>query len=1316
MALSWRNPHLSIALLLIAGLAVGAPAPAAESAPVTALEIGLPLLHNFTLKDYGASAQNWAIVQDPRGLIYAGNNLGVLEFDGVRWRIIEVANGTVVRSLATDAAGRVYVGAYGELGVLEPDAMGQTRYVSWMGRIPAGDRGFGQVLQTLATERGIIFSTSSVIFRVGPQVQVWKPRTAFDRVLKAGERLFVREQGRGLMELKGNEWQLLPGGERFADEIVSELLPGVGTGSFLVGTRAQGLFLFDGTSFRPFPTAIDASLKRDLLRSAARLVDGSLALATTQNGLYLLDAQGRFRTHLTTDNGLQNATVTAILQDREGGLWMTLSKGIARVELGALTAFTKGNGLDSTVISMLRHRGTLYVGTNSGLSHLEVESGGNARFVSVPEIKSQTWAFLDAGPALLVANAAGVYEFQNGLPKLVRPSTGTAMALYRSKRDPLRVFVGLQNGLGSMRWEEGRWVDEGMVPGITEGIRSLFETADGRLWGGTYATGIIRLSFPAGSPTQGPKIERFGTAQGLPDLRANEVFSLDGQPLFATHRGLYRFAEDTGRFEPDPRFTRLFPAEPRRVEFPKQDRRGWVWMASTDVSRRYQEVGAAVPDPDGSYHWESQQLGGLREAPSWSIYCDENDVTWFSGPEGLFRYDPQVPRPHSPPFRSMVRKVTGPKDRLFFGGAGPGGAPTLKYEDNSLRFEYAAPSFDGLEANLFQVFLEGEDRTWTPWSAETYRDYRNLGEGSYKFRVRARNSYGAVSEEGSFFFTIQPPWYRTWWAYGGYLLLAGAAVEGLFFWRMRALRRKTRLLEADIAERKRIQTALQESEKRFRLAFMTSPDAFYWSTMEDGRLLEVNQGFESVFGYTRAEVIGRTSLELGLYDNPADRERMLSELKTMGRVREMELRGRKKGGAAITITLSVGLVQSGDNHFILGVIRDITEKRILEEKFLHAQRLESVGMLAAGIAHDLNNVLAPIMMAAPMLRAHLSNPRDLKLLDTIEQSTGRGAGLVKQILGFVRTTSGDFQPTQVKHLVRDVISVIEDTFPKSIQLDHQVPTDLWPVAGNASQIHQVLLNLCVNARDAMPQGGRLHLVAANRRLDAAEAAAIPDAQPGDWLMLEVSDTGTGIPPEVLEKIWTPFFTTKGIGKGTGLGLSTVRSIVHGHHGFIVLDTEVGRGSTFRVFLPAAASEAPAATEASPTGATGGRNEIILVVDDNPAIRDTIGAIIEESGYRAVYSADGVEALAQFAAQRDAISLVITDVDMPRLGGVGLAQALLKMRPDIRILALSGQSNSSDGALEIPEIQKLAHAYLPKPFKPEELLGAIRRLLQPTADH
>ncbi len=476
-----------------------------------------------------------------------------------------------------------------------------------------------------------------------------------------------------------------------------------------------------------------------------------------------------------------------------------------------------------------------------------------------------------------------------------------------------------------------------------------------------------------------------------------------------------------------------------------------------------------------------------------------------------------------------------------------------------------------------------------------------------------------------------------------------------------------------------------------------------------------NLGTEEIFGWTRAEALGRSPEQLLGIDDAS----LFSTLRTLV-VRDGfwngELRSKTRDGRKITVDCRTTLVrdEAGRPRARLSFLADVTAKKLLEEKFLHVQRLENIGMLAAGIAHDLNNVLSPIMFAAPLLRDSLTNASDLKILDSIEQCAARGAGLVKQILGFAQSSAGEFEPTQVKYLLRDIISVVDETFPKSIQLKQQIPHDLWFVNGNPTQIHQVLLNLCVNARDAMPRGGTLTIQASNLRIDAAKVGSIPGARAGAWVLLEVADTGTGISPEVRQHIWEPFFTTKGTGKGTGLGLSTVRGIVASHQGFVELLTEVGRGTTFRVFLPAFEREPVLETSALQPKVPDGHGELILLVDDDALIRDIMANILRNHGYRIVSCINGVEAISFFGAHAGEISVVVTDFDMPLLGGLELTREFLKIRPDVRLLVMSGLSRTNDAGSGLQAVQGLAHAFLLKPFKTKDLLDTLNHLLNPPA--
>jgi PAS domain S-box-containing protein len=477
-----------------------------------------------------------------------------------------------------------------------------------------------------------------------------------------------------------------------------------------------------------------------------------------------------------------------------------------------------------------------------------------------------------------------------------------------------------------------------------------------------------------------------------------------------------------------------------------------------------------------------------------------------------------------------------------------------------------------------------------------------------------------------------------------------------------------------------------------------------------GHITFWNQGAERITGWSQAEVVGRDLQDVFGAEAHTEIEAARKALETEDAWRG-EYQFHDNAGRLLVIDISATLIRddTGRPTARLSIGTDVTAKRLLEERFLRAQRMESIGMLAAGIAHDLNNVLAPIMMVAPVLREHATAPGNLRMLEILEASASRGAGLVRQILAFAQGTGGTPKLIQVKHLLQDITKVVSETFPKNISFEQSVPNDLWPINANATQIHQVLLNLCVNARDAMPAGGRLILRAENCLLDEVSVRAIPDAQPGTWLVLHVEDTGSGIPPEVLAHIWEPFFTTKEADKGTGLGLSTVRGIVEAHKGFLSLTTAAGVGTTIRVYLPAAevTTDGVAGVTVHPF-ATRGSGELVLVVDDEVQIRDVTAATLAHFGYRVLVAADGVEALALFAARSSEISVVVTDLSMPKLDGAAVAGVVQRLNPKAKVLLVSGLASGDRNA----DAKGFDGPVLLKPFKAETLLAAVHQLLQP----
>jgi PAS domain S-box-containing protein len=540
----------------------------------------------------------------------------------------------------------------------------------------------------------------------------------------------------------------------------------------------------------------------------------------------------------------------------------------------------------------------------------------------------------------------------------------------------------------------------------------------------------------------------------------------------------------------------------------------------------------------------------------------------------------------------------------------------------------------------------------------------------------------------------------------------------------------------DITARKAAELALRESEQWLKAFFEQAAVGVVQSDVKTGRFLRANQRFCDIVGYTRDEI---TRLAFTDITHPQDLETNLENVTRMraGSIREFvqEKRYVRKDGAAVLAEIavsSIGPAGAPPVSFV-AFVQDVTERRLAREQMLRAQRLDNLGLLAAGIAHDFNNALAPIAMAGPLLRQQLGGglshrtgdePGDEfhalrkpeisaateRLLAIVEKCADRGAGLVRQLLTFARGANGERQLLQARHLLRELGDLAEVTFPKSIRVKFVLPGELWPIHANATQIHQVLLNLCVNARDAMPEGGDLTLTATDSTLDEAAAAAIPGARPGDFLAVEVRDTGTGIPPGVLTRIWEPFFTTKGEGKGTGLGLSTVRGIVHQHDGFATVQTRVGQGTVFTVYLPAApnASRGPGGAAAAPPAR--GRDELILVVDDEEGVRLLAAEILNGYGYRTVTACDGADAIAVFAPRAAEVRLVLTDLQMPLLGGAALALALRRLRPDLRIIAMSGTESRNSHARH----REFASAYIAKPFQAPMLLLLVRATLDAPA--
>lgn len=508
----------------------------------------------------------------------------------------------------------------------------------------------------------------------------------------------------------------------------------------------------------------------------------------------------------------------------------------------------------------------------------------------------------------------------------------------------------------------------------------------------------------------------------------------------------------------------------------------------------------------------------------------------------------------------------------------------------------------------------------------------------------------------------------------------------------------------DITERKQAEQKIHEQAALLDI----TTDAILVRDL-DNQVQFWSKGAERVYGWKAEEAIGKNANQL-LYrlDTSSQLETNQESLTEYGSW-QGELYQVTKEGKEIIVASRWTLMRDADGQpiSILIVNTDITEKKQLEAQFLRAQRMESIGTLASGIAHDLNNALTPIMMTVQLLQMKLLDEQSQEWLEILETNVKRGADLVKQVLSFSRGIEGKRTNLKVGDLILEIERITRQTFSKAIEIRTDLPEqNLWTVSGNATQLHQVLMNLCVNARDAMPEGGILEISAKNQWIDTHYARMNLEAKVGPYLVIIVSDTGIGISREILDRIFEPFFTTKELGKGTGLGLASVLGIIRSHGGFVNVYSEVGKGTQFQVYLPVTANEAdflPTEHHESLTG----HGEVILVVDDEDAIREITKNSLEAHGYNVLVASDGIEAIALYTQHKNEISVVLVDMMMPSMDGPTAIRVLQKINPQVKIIAVSGLV-SNHKMLEL--VGNSVKTFLPKPYTSTELLKNLHVVL------
>lgn len=812
-------------------------APLLYGQSVAQLETGLPFLRNFSPKEYDFYPQNWAIAQDSRGIMFIANTAGLLEYDGATWRQHELFENLTIVSLAIDHQGTIFLGGRGEFGYLQPDSNGHLIYISLTNYLPENIENYKIVWETCATSHGVYFRTGRYIFRWnGSKIKTWESNTSFWYLAAVRDTIFVLEKGVGLQTLTNDSLKLISGGKRFANTKINVILPFGDKSKTLLGTRTEGIYVYNGRKVQRFKTDADTFFNKNRLYHGTRLSgpETMWALATTRGGLVVLDGHGRMRLQLDKSQGLPDNKIHFVFEDRQGALWLSLNNGISRVEVSSpFSIFDQRLGIEGTPHTVTRHRGTLFVGTNRGLFHLSEPAGisGTGRsqgssllrlFKPVAGISEQVWSLHSTNDLLIVGAARGIYSVKgNRSVVIAKLPVATYCFLQPDEQD--LIFAGARDGLAVLELRSDGWHMTGKIDNISEEIRTIVSNKDGSLWLGTSFQGLLRVKINEQFPLKST-VQKYGKEHGLPGGMAY-VYGIDGQMKIGTYHGLYSFNQSLNKFMPDSTLGALLADSTVTINRLTQARNGNIWaMAGPEKSKLHRGI-----FEKGKYLWEKTPFQRLVDVKSlMDIFPEETGYVWLVGrDEKIYRFDSHFTSDFSKDFPAYVRKIsTIPSDSLIWGGSTLSAdsnlviAKTLPFKDNSLRFEYAATSYDGTSANRYQIKLEGYDQNYLPWTSETKKDYTGLPAGEYMFRVKARNIYGHESSEGSLSIVILSPWYQSWWAYFLCAVLSVTIVVLIIKVRVRRLEQKTKQLENLVAERTSV--IREQAEKLQELANMKS--------------------------------------------------------------------------------------------------------------------------------------------------------------------------------------------------------------------------------------------------------------------------------------------------------------------------------------------------------------------------------------------------------------------------------------------------------------------------------------------------------------
>lgn len=1207
---------------------------------------GLVISEYFSPADYNAGPQNWAVVQDERGIMYFGNSDCILEYDGVSWRKIHVTNQSNVRSLAKDSNNNIFVGAYNELGVLTPDKHGQLHYKSLTHLIDPKHLEFGDVWNTYCIDDEVFFLTENYLFRLKNQkIDFWKKTDErFYLSFKVNDQLYVHEIGKGLLTFKDNSLKLIEKGNFFADKRIHSITP-IGD-NFLIGTRVSGLFLYKQSSTKAKISSISQLSEKgkslnnyfikNTLYHGIKINKQLFALAAINGTVLTVDTNLNVVDIISSESTGIISPTHYLYFDNDQSLWLALANGINRVDIfSPFRYWTDELGAAGTLTDVASLDEYTYIATGSGIYYLKDEGNRHdfsvSRFSPVKGTFEQSWGFLyffiphihlknndedlfeklnklycptSDQSLLLIATSRGLYEIKKDYSKKIS-NYQMVLKLHQYSKDPSCLFLSLRKGVGILKYANGQWEDMGKPFGINEQVRDINEDTLGNLWVSASYKGLYQIKNPLSKNNKPHQIILHDTNKGLPSIKSISIFRHEKELFFISGNNYYKYDNQRDTF---------LVAEN-------------IYQSSED-----EETEESSSDTLSIYKLYDKIISNFYV----TTYSDS--TIWFGTTEGTFRYRNVFEKDHHNVFPAIIRKVSSNDSALFLGTnftiiKNPKDAviqsnkintssitdvgTVLNFENNSLTFQYAFPFYDEQSKNQYSYYLEGFDKTWSEWTKETKREYTNLREGEYIFHVKAKNVYNIESDPASFKFKILPPWYRSFAAILGYIILGILLIIGIVrLYTIRLIREKDKLEKIVIQRTQeilmqkeeilvqaehlkdannRISTKNKELEKQkseitnqaiqlkkanlelLKLSKVASEtDNAIAIFDKKGNIEWVNNAFTKMYGYTLEQYKKEKFTNISQSsDNPNIKEAIaacLNEKKSV--VYEFKAKSRKGKELWAQTTLTPVVDKDGKTFNLIAIDSDITklkqaEKEILQQKKEIEQQRDKLAVSNATknkffriIAHDLRNPISTLVSSTNLVFNDFdtyNREQTKNIMAELNRLSQTTFNLLENLLDWSSTQTGEVnfnpKPVDLNFIVNENIDLIKRKIDqKKIELSTHIPDKLTAYA-DEDMAKTIIRNLISNAVKFTPENGKIEIIAKSEN---------------NKVTITVKDSGIGIGSKDLPKLFRidQHYTTPGLSneKGSGLGLILCKEFVEKNGGTITIESKPNEGTSITFTL------------------------------------------------------------------------------------------------------------------------------------------------------